>query len=154
MKPRTKAARALTLHKIGLARAVTGYGVDVLMCDADTVWQRDPTGYFAGWGSQTLLPPPALSWPAHYRPLCKRAGPLAGSLPFARRQQAGFLAGAASACSTGRLPGKELPCGRPQHRRRISVTTCTVVSRRTHGPNARASEAKSSCVTHGRLPEP
>lgn len=64
MKPRTKAARALTLHKIGLARTITGYGVDVVMCDADTVWQRDPTGYFAGWAPwlrHPIIEQPALT---------------------------------------------------------------------------------------------
>lgn len=35
----------LAFHKIGVAKAVTGFGVDVIMSDADVVWQRDPTDY-------------------------------------------------------------------------------------------------------------
>ena len=41
----SKAARMLAFHKIGVAKAVTGFGVDVIMSDADVVWQRDPTDY-------------------------------------------------------------------------------------------------------------
>ena len=41
----SKVARTLAFHKIGIAKAITGFGVDVIMSDADVVWQRDPTDY-------------------------------------------------------------------------------------------------------------
>lgn len=41
----SKVARTLAFNKIGIAKAITGFGVDVIMSDADVVWQRDPTDY-------------------------------------------------------------------------------------------------------------
>ncbi len=41
----SKVARTLAFNRIGIAKAITGFGVDVIMSDADVVWQRDPTDY-------------------------------------------------------------------------------------------------------------
>ena len=41
----SRAARTLAFSKIGVAKAITSFGVDVIMSDADVVWQRDPTDY-------------------------------------------------------------------------------------------------------------
>jgi hypothetical protein len=48
MESTGRAARALAFHKIGLARTLLAAGLDVLMADADAIFLRDPTGYFAG----------------------------------------------------------------------------------------------------------
>lgn len=44
----TKAARLLAFNKIGVAQTLNTFGLDALLCDADTVWLRDPTGFFSG----------------------------------------------------------------------------------------------------------
>ena len=41
----SQAARTLAFNKIGIAKAITGFGIGVIMSDADVVWQRDPTDY-------------------------------------------------------------------------------------------------------------
>ena len=73
MESTGRAARALAFHKIGLARTLLAAGLDVLMADADAIFMRDPTGYFAGcapWASVVC-----------------RAGRLAGQLaPHAQAQ--------------------------------------------------------------------
>ncbi|KAI3429380.1 hypothetical protein D9Q98_005475 [Chlorella vulgaris] len=49
-----------TFHKMGrqkvdLARTFTGYGLDLCLCDVDTVWINDPTEYFERWPAADIL---------------------------------------------------------------------------------------------------
>jgi hypothetical protein len=44
----TPVSRTLAFHKIGVAQTLNMFGLDTLMCDADVVWQRDPSHYFTG----------------------------------------------------------------------------------------------------------
>lgn len=51
----TKVSRTLAFNKIGVAQTLNMFGLDALMCDADVVWLRDPSHYFTGYGTHSIL---------------------------------------------------------------------------------------------------
>lgn len=51
----TKEARMLAFNKIGVAQTLNTFGLNALLCDADTVWLRDPSDFFSGWASHLVF---------------------------------------------------------------------------------------------------